>query len=261
MVRYSLDYINQLNENQTLFSMCPASNASPMKKNKYKELLHFLGQTNQDFINRNSFGQNVEKSYFKKATTPDEIMIANLNGIMSKITENNCHQLLEQFKELPFDTIKNLSQIVKVIHSGVINCSKFNSLFVSLFEYISQNCAALVPFLRDEMLNYDQLQMVNISELVQEEKLMVKNNIMANYDMMTLLLKSKIVFNLDDILNLLTKHLANKDAFSIELAIRLTMKAKQQSCKIPVSVVDQIKTLVAENRYPNSIKFLIMDLN
>lgn len=259
MIKYSLNQINKINTGASL-------SEDELSTAKYAKLLTFIGTFNKGNLNRNLFGQQVTKSYFNKAITHDEIIISKINEIMGKITETNYNDILKQLLDVPFEKAVNLSQIAKIIHMGVINCSKFNKLFVALFKHIYENHSQLIPFLRDEMLLYDQSQMDSLMSSFQEEKLIIKNRILANYEMLILLIYNEIAFNFEDMYILLRKLIANVNVSQIELAIRLVIIMQKQykndnpQIRIPIELKDQIRAQIKEQSYPNMIKFLIMEM-
>jgi hypothetical protein len=230
---------------------------------KYENLAKFVGRLNHlsdNQMNRQSFGQQAPKVYFKAATTTDDVVRGKINELMSKITENNQDEIIEQFQHLPFDQVSECQTIASTIHGGIITCYKYQSQFVVLLNYLYNEHPRFNSHLKSAFLEYDKKNIGLLEQLDTEEKFIVKKRIMANYEMIISLFRHQILFEQSD-LDSIVDHLRQEtDLATVEIFIRLLLNLKAKGVKVSPDIVNDLGKKVSTGDYPKRIQFLIMEL-
>lgn len=229
---------------------------------KYQSLIEFLKQFKMDgptSINRTFFGQNAPKHYFKIATTVDDVIKTKINELMSKITEDNQEQLIEEFKRVSFEQVKNYQMITTTLHNGIIQCYKYHRQFIPLIDHINKVNNNFEPMLKKVFLDYKN-QIDKLVELEDEAKFISKKQILVNYEMIILMYLKKIIFEYSDIQSEIDNLLSRADANSIEILIRLLTQLKSSQIPINLEIIKQINQIIKINKFPRMFNFLMMDL-
>jgi len=254
MITHTLRDIDRFNTRQSKI---------PSEVPKYSGLIKFIEKMNKESlsqqINRNNFGQQAPKVYLKPVTSTDDLICAKINEFMSKITENNHDEIIEQFQTLQFDQVQNGQLIASTIHAGIINCYKYHLQFISLIEFLYRKYPVLNAPLKEEFIRYNNSLHKNV-DMDAEGKFIFKKQLLANYEMLVLLTSNNIIFECGDVVRLMEELLQSDDAFSVELLIRLLQILKRQKMACDPSVMVRLKAKIEKNKYPKMIDFLMMDL-
>ena len=256
MIQFSLKELDTYNFQQHKIPDAP----------KYHGLncfMDYLNQNNNGQMNRNNFGQNTSKKYFQISDTVDNLIKCRINELMSKITENNKDEILEQFKKISFANATDYKMIAQTIHNGIINCYKYHLQFLPLIEYLNNNTKPMQPFLKEVFLNYSYDKIKQLDDLQEESKFIAKKQLQANYEMMVLLYKRGVIVEYKDIENIINKFQldSNLTATTIEIFIRFLLILNQKKVHFDQSIIESLNQRVKTGNYPRMIGFLMMDFS
>lgn len=293
MIKYTIDYIDSFKNKDD----CIDEN-----NQKYRNLLEFINTmcSKKKQIDRNMFGNNVKKTYFKQASNDVEKITITLNGLIGKINDTNKSEIMKQLKTLQFSKVSDCSLISNNLHRSMIMCQKYMQYFMDIIDYIEKsNPLFNQSFLNTVMVYLDsQLNGYIVSVLTNgddEDKFSIKKNIMANFDLIILMCIKNVIINVTHINELLHKYNSDSDItiedktesdhkcyrngneisddkktdiikkmnvskFSFELLLRFVKKLDENKIGYDKSIKDKIKSKEHLFDFPGK-KFLLIDIN
>ena len=278
MCTYTFQEIDQLNQGQCNLPAIP----------KYQVLINFLErenarlrtaarQTDSRPWQRGRFNSTATTTtgdhrtmapLFKLDTSIDGQIKHKIIELNSKITEHNLDNILREFKSLEFGQVQDVALIVHSLHRSLLICAKYGNQILELFKFLSIQYPNYITPLHLEFLKYSEKQLNALFTNVEnaenlEERFMVRQNIMRNYDMIFKCFKMGIIFpepltTINEICSTLSN---NEHVDSFETFVKFLVLQKTYGWPIPKDSVAELEKTMTVRKYPKRIGFLIMDLD
>lgn len=226
------------------------------------------GRSRPRGLERHRFGAGGKHvSIFKQDTSFDGQLKCKVNELNSKITEHNVETILQEFKTLEFDKVREISPIVRLLHRSLLICAKYGDQILELFNFLLETYPNYTSPLQREFLEFSknqlgQLLTNNETNDNLEERFIIRQSIMRNYELMFKCFKMGLVFTepRDTIKEIGDYLLSQEHLETFEMFIRFLVLQKTYGWPIPGDLVAELEKTVKDRRYPKRLDFLIMDL-